>query len=166
MPAKDKIDPILMLPNMSHFVNEQALPLNGSRAEIQAEQITLWVKPQMTIRGHGDLAGLEPEPLPIMNEHPAIVYGIAKDRRCQSPFGGGQGTGGHESNISRLQMATELNMNVPRRFPPPEMGRWGGSLKCDLEQYFLKPLCLGGNAAYVSFIQFQASSILKDSPCK
>lgn len=66
----------------------------------------------MAVRGHGDLAGLEPEPLAIMNQHLAIVYGIAKDRRSQGPFGGGQGTGCHESDIPPLQIAAELNMNV------------------------------------------------------
>lgn len=79
MTSKDKVDALLMLPHMRHLVDEQALPLHGGRAEIRTEQLTLWMKPQMTVRRHGDPAGLEPEPFAIVYKHPAIIDGIPKD---------------------------------------------------------------------------------------
>ena len=79
MPPQDQVDARLPLPDMRHFVDEQALVIDMAVAEILAVQIALRMKPDVPVRRHRNTAWLEKGPFPVVDADAVIIDGVAKN---------------------------------------------------------------------------------------
>ena len=83
---QQQVDAGLVLPNMRHLMDEQALLGQVRRAEIIAIMLAMRVKVDAPPRRHDDAARLEPPPFALDETDGVIIYGSAKDALCQSTF--------------------------------------------------------------------------------
>lgn len=81
----------LRLPDVSHFVDEQALEREPLPGKILGPDSTIGVEMDVAGRGHDDPLGLERPPFTADHPYPAIVDGIAKHRAGQLDFAGRKG---------------------------------------------------------------------------
>jgi len=72
---------LLVLPNMSQFVNEKGLQTVPRGAEIGAPQIPAGMKPEMSIWRHRHVSRLKRKPFSPMDADRIDVQGCAKDLR-------------------------------------------------------------------------------------
>ncbi len=84
IPAKrvtpqDQVNPRLLLPDMRHFVDKQALVIDTAFAEIAAIEIAFGVKPDVAIGRHRHTTRLEKSPFAIVDANRCVIDGIAKD---------------------------------------------------------------------------------------
>ena len=82
MPPQQQVHPLLMLPDMRHFVDEQTLIGQIGATEISAIQITPWMKVDHAARRHDRFSRLKEGPFAIGDPDAAIV-----DRRSEHAFG-------------------------------------------------------------------------------
>ncbi len=87
---QQQVDAGLMLPNMRHLVDKQALLRQVRCAEIIAIMLAVRVKVDATARRHDDATRLEPPPFALDKTDGVIVYCGAEDALCQSTFSTGQ----------------------------------------------------------------------------
>jgi hypothetical protein len=87
---QQQVDAGLVLPNMRHLVDKQALLRQVRRAEIIAIMLAVWVEMDAPARRHDDATRLEPPPFSLDKTDGAIIYGSAKDAFCQATFSTGQ----------------------------------------------------------------------------
>lgn len=87
---QQQVDAGLVLPNMRHLMDEQALLRQIRRAEIIAIMLAMRVKVDAPTRRHDDAARLEPPPFALDETDGVIIYGRAEDALCQSTFSTGQ----------------------------------------------------------------------------
>ena len=119
---------LLILPDMRHFMDEQALPVERAFTEIAAEQIVLRMEPEMPIGRHGDPFRLKRKPFAVVHAHPCIVDRMAEDAgahgllpRCQ----GAAGWMGTEQDVSR-------SVPVRRTAWPWSVRSWGPACRSAL----------------------------------
>lgn len=96
MAPKDQVDALLVLPDMGHFVNEQALPFERALAEIRTVERALGAEPEVAVGRHRDLAGLEGPPFAGKDPDPRIVDSIAEHRTGERNFGVSEGAMIHQ----------------------------------------------------------------------
>lgn len=87
--GQGEADAALVLPDVSHFVNEQALGAEVAVAEIVAVELGLRVEVEVAGRGHDGVAGLEGEPLLAADGDTRRVDRVAKDGPRERDFGRG-----------------------------------------------------------------------------
>lgn len=80
----------LMLPDMRHLMNEQALLGQVRRAEIIAIMLAVWVKVDTPAWCHDDAAGLKEPPFPAHEADGVVIDCIAEDAFGQPLFGRGE----------------------------------------------------------------------------
>src|SRR5688572_20059808 len=89
----------LGLPDVGHFVQEQALQADRRIAIIVAPQIALRMHPEMTVGRHDRALRLEREPFAAMDADPVVIDRLAEDRRGKDALAGGERavSGAHDS---------------------------------------------------------------------
>ena len=78
MPPQDQVDARLPLPDMRHFVDEQALVIDMAFTEIGAVKIAFGMKPDVAIRRHRNTARLEKGPFAVVDSHAVVIDGAAE----------------------------------------------------------------------------------------
>ena len=73
-----------MLPDVRHFMDEQALIGEARAAEIIAVEVTARVKVDGSARRHNDAFGLEERPFAIFDPYAVIIDCVTEDGPGQS----------------------------------------------------------------------------------
>ena len=100
MPPQHEVHPRLMLPDMGHFVDKQALRVQVRVAEIVAIEGPAGVKMDAAARGHHGLLWLEKGPFVVGDLHLCIIYRIAKNRMREVDLGWSERADGHVFALS------------------------------------------------------------------
>lgn len=83
MPDERQKNALLMLPDMDHFVDEQALQAKARHTVIIAEQAAFWMEPDIAIGGHRHAAGVKGPPFAVEYPHASVIDCISENGPAQ-----------------------------------------------------------------------------------
>src|SRR3546814_392522 len=118
---------LLRLPDMGHFVNEEALQARPFAGEIVAPKRGARMKPEVAVGGHCRASGLERPPAAAVDRHPLIIDRVPEHRFGETPFVTGE-RATLPSGDARVRRAVHPPCLPPLRPPmrccrPPASGR-------------------------------------------